>query len=199
ERPRPKLLAEDLFELDWNCKGELLEGARARRLVGSPAQERGAVAESPPAEPRAILGRLGVAWPVVEGDLAHPVRPQRVPIRHFLAGAPPTLTAPATARPAFVGWAHETGAPGIELAVRLEKRHQLAFFGRLEGRGEPDVMQRAVVVVQPQQQRADRCADLAAIPAKGADHAVGGALVLDLQHRPPAGNGGGARGFWDHT
>ena len=44
----------------------------------------------------------------------------------------------------------------------------------------------AVVVVQPEQQRPDVRARAVLVPAEAGDDAVGGALVLDLQHRPLA-------------
>ena len=56
-----------------------------------------------------------------------------------------------------------------------------------ERRGDADVVERALVVVQPEQQRADVRARPVLVPAEAGDHAVGGALVLDLEHRPLAG------------
>ena len=51
-----------------------------------------------------------------------------------------------------------------------------------EGAGHADVVQVPVVVVEPQQQRADHATAL--VPPKPGDDTVGRALVLDLQHHP---------------
>src|SRR5262249_58526298 len=60
---------------------------------------------------------------------------------------------------------------------------QRRLLARLDGRGEADVMQQAVVVVEPEQQRADHLPAL--IVAEAADHAVGAAVLLDLDHAGP--------------
>ena len=59
---------------------------------------------------------------------------------------------------------------------------QLAAPGGGERRGHADVVQRPLVVVQAEQQRPDALAVL--VPAEPGHHAVGGALVLHLPHRP---------------
>ena len=48
------------------------------------------------------------------------------------------------------------------------------------------MVERALVVVQAEQQRADVRARAVLVPAEAGDDAVGGALVLDLEHRPLA-------------
>ena len=83
--------------------------------------------------------------------------------------------------PASVGGAPV--APGvIGQGVGLVRRHlgdELLAAGGGEAGGHPDVVQRAVVVVEAEQQRAHAVAAL--VGAVAGDHAVGGALVLHLQ------------------
>src|SRR5262249_13933285 len=155
---------------------ELIERALARWLVGAPAEERGAVPKPPTAQPGRARRRLGIALPVIESDLAHQVRSERQPVHLFLAVAPAALTAPAAAGVV------EARPLCVELTVRGQELHQVALLGGLERRREADVVKRAIVAVQTEQQRADGSPNLAAVPAEGADHALGGALMLDLQH-----------------
>src|SRR5438270_770367 len=70
--------AEDLFELDRHGERELLEGALLGWFVGPPTQKRGAVPK--PATPLRAAVVRDVMLPVVEGDLAHQLGPQRRPI-----------------------------------------------------------------------------------------------------------------------
>ena len=72
------------------------------------------------------------------------------------------------------------------LAQRLELFDQLLALLHRERRGHADVMQPSLVVEQSEQQRADDVGFLL-VPAKTGDHAVGGARVLDLEHRALAG------------
>ena len=72
------------------------------------------------------------------------------------------------------------------LPQRLQLLHQLLAPRHRERRGHADVMQRALVVEQAEQQRADDVRRLL-VPAKSAHHAIGGSRVLDLEHRPLAG------------
>ena len=60
-------------------------------------------------------------------------------------------------------------------------------------------MQHAVVVVEPEQQRADERVLAALVPAEAGDHAVGGALVLDLQHHALARRVGERLGLRHHA
>ena len=55
-----------------------------------------------------------------------------------------------------------------------------------ERRRHADVMERALVVEQPEQERSDVGARPVLVPAESGDDAVGRSLVLDLQHRPLA-------------
>ena len=66
--------------------------------------------------------------------------------------------------------------------VRRELVHNARRGAHREGRGDPDVLQVTVVVVEAEQQRPHDSAGL--VPPVAGDHAVGGALVLDLEHRP---------------
>src|SRR5690606_34844780 len=109
---------------------ELIERALLRRLVGSPALERRAVSES-------TLGKMVVA------DLYHQSRAERHPLGGPL-GAPSAGSARSASR--------EAG--------RLPQRFQLAcqcltIVARNVG-GEADVVEQAVLVVEPQEQAADR-------------------------------------------
>ncbi len=62
----------------------------------------------------------------------------------------------------------------------LQLGGELRALFRREARGEPDVMQQAFVIVQAQQHRADNSRFLGV--TKASDHAVGGPLVLHLDH-----------------
>ena len=55
-----------------------------------------------------------------------------------------------------------------------------------ERRGDADVVQLAAVVEQSEQQRTDHRIPAVLVPAESGDDAVGGARVLDLDHRPLA-------------
>ena len=57
-----------------------------------------------------------------------------------------------------------------------------AHRGR-ERRRDPDMVQRVIVVVEAQQERADHRAGALLVPAEARDHAVSRALVLHLDHR----------------
>ena len=56
------------------------------------------------------------------------------------------------------------------------------------------MVERAFVVIQPEQQRADDAFTFF-VPAEAGDDAVGGARVLDLEHRALAGLYGPSTGF----
>ena len=60
------------------------------------------------------------------------------------------------------------------------------------------MLQRAAVIVQAEQQRADRVL-ARLVPAKSRHHAVGGAGVLDLEHRALAGLVGAVETFRHHA
>ena len=79
--------------------------------------------------------------------------------------------------------------PRVLVAVAEQQRLQLADQLGPPRRGEctdhPDVLQLAVGV-EPEQQRADQrlVVGRGLVPPKAGEHAVGGALVLDLEHHP---------------
>jgi hypothetical protein len=56
-----------------------------------------------------------------------------------------------------------------------------------ERRGDADVVERPIVVVEAEQERADHRPGTLLVPAEAGDHAVGGARVLHLDHRALAG------------
>ena len=62
----------------------------------------------------------------------------------------------------------------------------------------PDVLQHALVVVQPEEQRAHGVL-AALVPAEAGDHAFGGARMLHLDHRALAGQVGARLGLGDHA
>ena len=68
------------------------------------------------------------------------------------------------------------------LAQRLQLLRELLARRHRERRRDADVVQHAVIVVEAEQQRADGVL-AALVPAEAGDHAVGGARVLDLEHR----------------
>ena len=76
-------------------------------------------------------------------------------------------------------------------AVGLEQVQQLALLLGAEAGGVPDDVQLAVLVVHPEDQRADGALLLA--EAEGGDHAVGRADALDLDHALALARAGTAR------
>ena len=147
ERRQPERAgrAEDLLELVRRRDLELIVAAVRRRLVGPPALEDGGVAEA-------------VALHVVVLHLAHALDAQRLP-RQILAGAPAALAAGHARHLAAVGRrptratddprARRSRSGASSVDELLARRHR-------ERRGHADVLQRALVVVQPEQQRADQ-------------------------------------------
>src|SRR5438094_4905429 len=75
------------------------------------------------------------------------------------------------------GWSSIASARSRQLDDEL-----LAHRGR-ERRGNPDMVERVVVVVQAEQERADHRAGALLVPAEAGDHAISRALVLHLDHR----------------
>ena len=152
---------------------ELRVGAVARILVGPP-----------PAEPR-VVAEPAVHQPL-ELDLADPLDPQRLP-RHVLAWRSSGSDRPASVRrgaasgciaaaQSFHGWS--ASAPARR---RLDLARELGAQLGGHGARDADVVQRAVVVVQAEQERPDAVAVL--VHPEARDHAVARALVLHLQHR----------------
>src|SRR6478735_11285657 len=72
------------------------------------------------------------------------------------------------------------------LAERRELRHQRLALVPSERARDPDVVEVALSVEQPQEETADVSAGTVLVPPEARDDAVGGALVLDLEHRPLA-------------
>src|SRR5262249_19850575 len=66
------------------------------------------------------------------------------------------------------------------------------------GRGHPDVVERSLVVVKPEEQRADQLTPALLVPAKARDHAVSGPHVLDLDHHALAWGVDARLGLADH-
>ena len=75
---------------------------------------------------------------------------------------------------------------------------QLAAARLGERAGHADALERARVVVQPEQQRADHRARPVLVPAEAGHDAVRRALVLDLDHLPLAGQVAEVAGLRDH-
>jgi len=85
------------------------------------------------------------------------------------------------------------------LAQRRQLRHQLlAAFGR-ERPGDADVLERTVVVIEAEQERADHRARAVLVPAESGDDAIGGARMLGLDHRALAGPVGLVESFRHHA
>ena len=139
-----------------------------------------------------------IALQVVVLHLADALDAQRLP-RQILAGAPAALRA---------GHAVDLGRRLGPLAPRmaLERVHaqrrqllgQLLAHRHRERRRHADVLQAAAVVVEAEQQRADLVV-AALVPAEAGDDAVGGARVLDLDHRALARLVGGVDRLGDHA
>ena len=70
------------------------------------------------------------------------------------------------------------------LPVGRQRVDQRPALGHREGRRHPDVMEGAGAVVEAEEQGADHPAAL--VPPEAGHDAVGGPLVLDLQHDPLA-------------
>src|SRR5579862_1738383 len=133
----------------------LLVSAASRRLFRTPAQELRPVT-------KAAAGKMVVA------NFAHQLRLQPLPFAT-------AFRAPA-ARPAG-RVAGESRATHVWLQERLE----FLALRRREARREPYVIQQPVLVVKPEQKRAN-LASLAGI-TESAHHAIGSADALDLAHR----------------
>ena len=127
-----------------------------------------------------------IALQVVVLHFAHSLDAQRLP-GEVLARAPATLPAGHAAAPRI---GLRPRAPGVllqrVLAQRLELPHELLAHGHRERRGHADVLQLAAVIVEAEEQRADRVLTCL-VPAEASHDAVGGARVLDLDHRALTG------------
>src|SRR5581483_1270655 len=165
-RPPPR--PENALQLVGRRDLELVVAALARRLVGAPAHEDRGVAEA-------------LALHVVVLHLAHALEAQRLP-REVLPGAPAALRAGHAlrcvlgVRPILPRMVLQRAAPQW-----LELLRESAARPRVERGRDADVVQHAALVVQAEEQRPDDpFAEL--VPAETADHALGGARVLHLDH-----------------
>src|SRR6185312_9883937 len=140
--------------------GELVDGAVLGVLVLAPAVELGPVADAPGGD-------------VVEADLDHELGAQLDPLE-----VAPLAPAAGLARAALAG------------LVGRELLDQVALLLSLQARAVPDHAQVAALVVEAEDERADRALLLARAPA--AHDRVDRAHTLDLHHpRPLAGAVGG--------
>ncbi len=135
--------------------------------VGAPALEARRVPEA-------------VTLEVLVRDLGDPLDAERHP-RHVLLGVP---AVPGTRHPGLRLLAPPL-PPGVAVERVLLERRELGGELRPQGCGEAardtDVVQVAVVVVEPEEQRAHTLAVL--VDPVSRDDAVGGAEVLHLLHR----------------
>src|SRR5438105_13852858 len=129
-----------------------------------------------------------VALQVVVGDLADPLGPERLPAQ-VLAAVP----AARCARHPLLGIVlrHPPLLPRVLVAGAIAERrqflHQLLAPGGGEGGGDTDVMQRAFLVVEAEEERSDHRPGTVLVPAEASDDAVGSARMLDLHHLALAG------------
>src|SRR5882757_6110845 len=160
----------DVAEAEGQRLFELGVGARAGIAVGAPPAELGGVAKAR-------------AFHVVVADLDHALGSQRHE-REVLARVPARVFVLAWC--AFAGF---VGGPVPWVVLEagdewLQLGEQPSSFGHWEGADDTDRGELAVLLVQPEQQRADRPSFWAAglvHPVPG-DNAVGGSFVLDLEH-----------------
>ena len=122
-----------------------------------------------------------IALHVVVLHFADSLGAQRLP-REILACAPTTLpTGHALAHRFRAGpFAPRMIVQGV-LAQRLELLHQLATLGHRERGRDADVLQVSAIIIEPEQQRADRVTP-ALVPTKSGYDAIRGARVLHFDH-----------------
>src|SRR6185369_7210589 len=160
---------EDLLQFVRLRDFELIVAAVLRLLVGPPAQEDRGMSEA-------------IALHVVVLYFADTLDPQRLP-RQILARTPATL---AAGHAAGLGSGASPLAPRVIihriLLQRSELVSELLAHCHRERRGDTDVLQRAAVVIQTEQQRTHNIL-AGLVPAKAGDDALCGARVLDLDHR----------------
>src|SRR4029078_3758278 len=68
------------------------------------------------------------------------------------------------------------------LAEGREKRHELLALRRRKARAHADVLEVSRIIIETEEQRADRRLVAVLVPAKAGDDAVAIALVLHLEH-----------------
>ena len=144
-----------LSALGSRRRDDLIDSALARRLVGPEAHELGAMAEP-------------VARHMVVSDLDDQLRPQRLPFAAALR-APAARAARRLTRETW---------RGLQSAQLSGQGFPLVIGDR---RGEADVIQQALRVVETEQQGSHLVA--AAQVSKASDHTIGGPQALDLDHR----------------
>src|SRR5919198_913253 len=171
--------AQHVRQVEGGGPLQLLVAAGARVAVGPPAAELGGVPEA-------------AALHVVVGDLHHQLGAKRLP-GQVLLGVP----AGDRARDPR---GRDRAEPRVLLAglrpVGGQLVQQLPPPCHREGGGHADVLQPVLLVVEAEQQRADHRAAL--VPAEAGHHAVGGPLVLDLEHHPLVGQVGQVTGLGHH-
>src|SRR5215831_901123 len=112
---------------------------------------------------------------------------ERLPAQIFPAVPPAGRTGQPLSLRAGVLLCHGPIPPWMVFErVRAQRRQLadevLAHHGG-ERRGDPDMVERVIVVVEAEQERADHRAGALLVPAEAGDHAVSRALVLHLDHR----------------
>ena len=137
--------AEDPLQLVGRRDLELVVAAVPRRLVGAPAQEGRGVAEA-------------VALHVVVRDLAHALEAAAAPSSDPCP-VPAALRRRAAASASSLGAASAQSRQGCSSSASSRSGassiDELLALGLRERRGDADVVQRAVVVVEAEQERAD--------------------------------------------
>ena len=89
---------------------------------------------------------------------------------------------------------HESVAP-----IWRQKFYQFLAFGFGEARAYADVLQRARIVKEAEQERSDRGAVASFVPSKAGHDAIAVALMLDLEHHALVGLIGAGNRLSDHT
>src|SRR5262245_5639299 len=177
--------AEDLLELVRRGDLELVIAAVFGPLVQAPAFEDRGMSEA-------------IALHVVVLHLAHTFDADRLP-RQILSCAPAALAAWHSRSLAELG----PFAPGMPLerirAKRRELLGELATTSHRERGCDADVMQPPAVVVETEQQRANKLVLPVLVPAESGDNTVRGTRVLDLDHRALAWLVGARQRLGDHA
>src|SRR5712691_1876569 len=153
---------KDALQLVSGRDLELIVAAVLRSFVGTPAHEVRRMPESS-------------ALHVVVGDLDDALGPKRFPAQ-VLAAIPPARGA-GHSLPLRVRFFHCFGpvAPGMTfesvLAQRRELIDKLLAHRVGERSGDTDVVQRALVVIETEEQRSDHRARALLVPAEAGDYA----------------------------
>src|SRR5262249_2232174 len=170
--------AENAVQLGGGRDFQLIVAAVLRALVWTPAQELRGMSEPSPLH-------------VVVRDLTDALRPERLPAQIFPAVPPAGRTGqPLSLRAGFL-LCHGPIPPWMVFerigAHPRQLDDELLAHGCRERRGDPDMVERAIVVVQAEQERADHRAGALLVPAEAGDYAVSRAFVLHLDHRAFSG------------